>query len=332
MPDIKVIKLKLRRGLESQRSLVTFDQGELGYTIDTKRVFVGDGATTGGILVGTKAFTPIPINKTALKAYQGDLVVENSLLYQLTGTDATMLSSWGYIGTRIDNDTLKFDSQNNLYVNRLSPSFVFVSGGISSTTLGLSARVDNSTIRINPLTNNLTVGTITRSNINMVTLVGRGITATSTGTLCAHVDYSTLVINTSTNRISVGTITSQNISVSTLAGPGLSVTANGTLSANVDNASITSASNVISLSSLYNASRLPLSSWGVFGGFFDQYNSTDIKQSMMGTTQYLASSGLNDSLTRSVSSAGFVIIDLGSPYGKKAIPIFDIPSEIMDIS
>jgi hypothetical protein len=51
MPDIKIVKIKLRRGSEIQRKLVTFDQGELGYVTDTKRVFVGDGTTTGGTVV-----------------------------------------------------------------------------------------------------------------------------------------------------------------------------------------------------------------------------------------------------------------------------------------
>ena len=51
MPDIKIVKIKLRRGSEIQRKLVTLDQGELGYVTDTKRVFVGDGSTVGGISV-----------------------------------------------------------------------------------------------------------------------------------------------------------------------------------------------------------------------------------------------------------------------------------------
>jgi len=106
MPDIKIIKLKLRRGLESQRLLITLDQGEMGYTIDSKRVFVGDGATLGGIVVGTKAFAPVAANKISLAAYQGDLVVENSLLYQLTGTDATQTSAWKYIGPQVVVETI----------------------------------------------------------------------------------------------------------------------------------------------------------------------------------------------------------------------------------
>jgi hypothetical protein len=279
MPDIKIIKLKLRRGLESQRLLITLDQGEMGYTIDSKRVFVGDGSTVGGIVVGSRAFTPIASNKTSLAAYQGDLVVENSLLYQLTGTNATQTSAWRYIGPQIDNNTIRFNASNQFSINTTSSSLVFATGAIAATSLGLSARVDNSTIIIS--SNRLTVGTITNAHINVATLAGQGIGTTASKTLCAR----------------------------------------------VDNSSIQIVSNVIALSSLYNASRLPLSSYGTFGGFFNQ----SLSGTKTGTTQYVASTGVG-SATYTLSSAGFIVVDMGAPYGKKAIPVFDIPGELMALS
>lgn len=282
MPDIKIIKLKLRRGLESQRLLVTLDQGELGYTIDTKRIFVGDGATVGGIVVGTKAFTPIAANKTSLAAYQGDIVVENSLLFQLTGTDATQTSAWKYIGPQVDNNSIIFNASNQLTINAASTILVYASGGLVATTQGLSANVDGSTITINNATNAIRVGTITNANISTSTLVGVGLGSTATKTLCAAVDGSSIQIK----------------------------------------------SNVIALSSLQNASRLPLSSYGsYFGGFFNQA----VSGTNAGTTQYVASTGVG-SPTYTLSSAGFIVVDMGAPYGKKAIPVFDIPSELMALS
>lgn len=44
--------LQLRRGTDAERKLVTFAAGELIYTTDTKKVFVGDGTTLGGKFVG----------------------------------------------------------------------------------------------------------------------------------------------------------------------------------------------------------------------------------------------------------------------------------------
>lgn len=267
MPDIKVIKLKVRRGLESQRTLITLDQGELGYTIDYKRLFVGDGSTAGGIVVGSKFFTPIAANKTALAAYQGDIVMENNLMYQLTGTNAAELSAWRYIGPQLDNSTITLNSSNQLSINFQSSAIVYTSGGLSSNINGLSANVDNSTIYINNTTNAITVSAINNTRIKMNTMIADG---------------------------------SMQITSSKLA-----------------------------LSSLYNASRLPLSGGaGIpYGGFFNQA----VSGTKLHVTTFAASTGTG-SLNYTVSSAGMIIVDFGAPYGKKAIPIFDIPSEIVSIS
>ena len=49
-----LLKLLVRRGTDVDRQLITLDQGELGYTTDSKRLFVGDGSTLGGTIAGNK--------------------------------------------------------------------------------------------------------------------------------------------------------------------------------------------------------------------------------------------------------------------------------------
>ena len=49
-----LLKLLVRRGTNYDRQQITLDSGELGYTTDTKRLFIGDGTTAGGTLVGNK--------------------------------------------------------------------------------------------------------------------------------------------------------------------------------------------------------------------------------------------------------------------------------------
>jgi copper chaperone CopZ len=44
--------IRIRRGLETDRTSVTPEEGEYLYTTDTKQVFIGDGTTAGGTLVG----------------------------------------------------------------------------------------------------------------------------------------------------------------------------------------------------------------------------------------------------------------------------------------
>jgi len=46
------MSLRIRRGTDAQRQTVTFDQGELVYTTDTLKLFVGDGVTAGGNNIG----------------------------------------------------------------------------------------------------------------------------------------------------------------------------------------------------------------------------------------------------------------------------------------
>jgi hypothetical protein len=45
-------KIQIRRGVEAQRASITPDTGELLFTTDNKQLFVGDGTTAGGLLVG----------------------------------------------------------------------------------------------------------------------------------------------------------------------------------------------------------------------------------------------------------------------------------------
>jgi hypothetical protein len=46
-------KIQIRRGLEAQRAAIVPDAGEPLFTTDGKQFFIGDGATAGGLLVGS---------------------------------------------------------------------------------------------------------------------------------------------------------------------------------------------------------------------------------------------------------------------------------------
>jgi hypothetical protein len=92
MANVSVIKLKVRRGTDVQRQLVTLDQGEIGYTTDSKRLFVGDGSTAGGNSAGIKFYTGVISSATAgdcniSTAQVGDIVFDSAcnLYYILSG-------------------------------------------------------------------------------------------------------------------------------------------------------------------------------------------------------------------------------------------------------
>ena len=169
MPDIEIVKLKLRRGTDAQRESVVLEQGELGYTTDSKRVFVGDGFLSGGNVLGAKNHPPMYVGtRTDLaEAVTGDMVYEDNLLYQLSGTDATMLSAWTFVGTRTDGTTLDYTGgllelkDGGITIDKVASDFVVPNGGIELTTTGLSAAVDNATITINAS------GQLESTNINI---------------------------------------------------------------------------------------------------------------------------------------------------------------------
>jgi hypothetical protein len=48
-----VMALRLRRGTDAERLLITPLEGELIYTTDTKKLYIGDGITVGGIAIDT---------------------------------------------------------------------------------------------------------------------------------------------------------------------------------------------------------------------------------------------------------------------------------------
>lgn len=296
MPDIKIVKLKLRRGTDLQRKLVTLDQGELGYVTDTKRVFVGDGSTVGGVLVGTKIFAPITSNKTGLNAYANDVVVENNLMYQLTGTNSAQTSAWRLISPKVDNATLEYNSgaSNTL---RVKPdgigiaqlgNITYANGGIiMNNTSGLSANVDKTTIIVNT-SNQIAistvyassiVGQINNTQIDTTTIAGSALQGTSSR-LDVQVDNSTIVIDSNqltvggidADKITSGTFGAQRID-STVAGQGLQGGNGIALSTSIDSNSLVYNSNgQIALNTLYKASRIPLSSNDVkFGGFISNY-------------------------------------------------------------
>lgn len=104
MANISVVKLKVRRGTDSQRRQIVFDQGELAFTTDSQRLFVGDGATLGGLSPAIKYYTinttlPSTFIQTANFVQPGDIVYDiyRTNFYVLTGTINTDLGNYAIL-------------------------------------------------------------------------------------------------------------------------------------------------------------------------------------------------------------------------------------------
>lgn len=71
--------LRLRRGTDTERQLITPVQGELIYTTDTKRLYVGDGTTAGGIAVDEEVLLTLGelLDVESTPASDGDILSWN---------------------------------------------------------------------------------------------------------------------------------------------------------------------------------------------------------------------------------------------------------------
>jgi len=255
MPNIRIIKLKIRRGSDTERKQVVLEQAELGYTIDTRRLFIGDGVTLGGEAIGAKVHSVLPSSNTrnfVSTAYQNDVVYENNFLYQLTGTDYSQLTAWSFIGTQANNSSIEYDSERRLKVKdngittaMIQPSAINLSkinaeivsplGGINfSSVSGLSANLNQTIFQVNS-SNEITIkdkgitgskiadDSISKDQINS-DAISKGLIGGSGTALSARVDNDTVILNSS-DEIAIGNVYGSNINL----GPGMEAGAGDTL-------------------------------------------------------------------------------------------------------
>ena len=103
-----LLKILFRQGTNSERLNVVFNSGEPAFTNDTRRLFIGDGVTTGGILAGN-LFKGTATNITSLAPAEiGDTAYnsDTKILYRLKSGTGTNIGDWEAIGGKgIDSNT-----------------------------------------------------------------------------------------------------------------------------------------------------------------------------------------------------------------------------------
>jgi hypothetical protein len=125
--------IKIRRGLDSERRNVILESGEIAYSTDVKRMFVGDGSLSGGTVVGNTNYIGTSPNSYGIK---NDLFFDTStyqtyILSSDSGPDN--ISNYVKISPSVDDVTLK--SVNNTlsiksdYFDGASTGFLRLTGG-----------------------------------------------------------------------------------------------------------------------------------------------------------------------------------------------------------
>lgn len=130
--EIYISKIKVRRGQDTERKSTVYDQGELISTLDTKRLYVGNGVLSGGNPVSAKIHPPIN-NYNSLSnvvAEVGDLVSINSIYFQLTANPYSNIANWGDMRLKVspeftyNNNYVLNVSLSGLSANKINPDSV----------------------------------------------------------------------------------------------------------------------------------------------------------------------------------------------------------------
>ena len=135
-----LLKLLVRRGTDSDRKQITLESGELGYTTDTERLYIGNSNTLGGVIVGN-VYKGKKANVTSLApVVSGDYAFEtdtNTLKVCIAGTGANA-GDWLTVANQIsagDGDII-INTANKITVGTLS------AGNFDSDSLGAALEID----------------------------------------------------------------------------------------------------------------------------------------------------------------------------------------------
>lgn len=221
-----LLKLLVRRGTDVDRKQVVLSEGEIGYTVDTKKLYIGDGQTKGGIPVtGSSFLGSVPDVTAFTSAISGDLAYDNddNVFYAFKGGNPANITDWQNIGGTYTsgNGTIAISNTNKITVNKLS------AGNFSSNALGSGIKLDGSnkialssviainTIKIEPGSNYLNLPSNISVNSTGFTLPsyvggpGKFLTSQYDGTLDwveAGDNTNTIYVAGTASQIPVGTI------------------------------------------------------------------------------------------------------------------------------
>lgn len=133
--------IRLRRGRDSERRTITFQSGEVGFSTDVKRAFIGDGATVGGNLLGNQNTLGSTPNPSAIKY---DIYYDNlsCITYMLSNDSGpNFRNNYAVISPLADEITLTYKNGrfgiNPLYFNNPNTGYVHLSGDTMSGYLTL---------------------------------------------------------------------------------------------------------------------------------------------------------------------------------------------------
>ena len=164
-----LLKLLVRRGTDVDRQLITLDQGELGFTTDSKRLFVGDGSTPGGTIAGNKFLGSSANHETITGGVDGDFAFNTvtNTLYSKNGSD------WDRVAVLFeatDGSIVVNDSEGTLAVGTLSSQHLSGAADITGNSIesvGGKISLSGTQIKTNRINPNSTSHLYLPQNLNI---------------------------------------------------------------------------------------------------------------------------------------------------------------------
>lgn len=342
MPDIRIAKIKLRRGTNAQLKSVILDQGELVSTTDLSRLYVGNGVLSGGIPTGSYIH-PIGssiVSLTARPAEQNDIKYVNNTFYQLTGTDYTNIDSWGMLRSKVDSRYFHYNANNTLFLSNSALSADLFVPQTFGDGLALSSNIIN--IDYNSKSLEISAGKISLKPSGIdereiaPTAFTRGISGGAGDPIGLNFNTNQFYLSSGVlNLSSSDMITSVNTASMILTGGEISVKGGITPSvvelsmATVDQFGRTTLQRSSILDTLSGSSTLNSSNSlsSIFNGTPSHTLSGGIPGLQVTKFEAISSNGITTT-TLTLTSAGFIVFDgnyevrSGQTIGRFAVPIF----------
>lgn len=249
-----IIKLVVRQGPNADREHIILGSGELGYTNDTNRLFVGDGFLSGGHVTGNlfQGSAATITDVSLWPALYGDsaFATDTNKFYILTQGDGSSLSDWLLVGGIYSSghSQLSISNDNKITLNPISSGFIsndaitsrfyinsgrldlspISSGYVSVDALSSPLTLNNGKISLLPISSGyVSVDalssplTISNGKISLLPLSSGYFSSDS-------VEYPIIINN---NKISLDDVPIQKVSSKTItSGTGLNIYNNGVLS------------------------------------------------------------------------------------------------------
>ena len=145
-----LLKLITRQGTDSDRQNIVLSSGELGYTTDTKKLYIGDGTTVGGNLVGDVFLGSVSDVTSLAPASEGSFAFDsdNNKLYVLETNDGSSISDWLLIGGvyTAKDSSITISASNEISIGSLSAGNIDASSLESPIYLNGSSQIALSSV------------------------------------------------------------------------------------------------------------------------------------------------------------------------------------------